>query len=514
MVLSKLLLAALAVTAHLAKAEVVVGADPLVKYSKCDNAQQIQISEAWFDALEIAGEGKGGSFGDWKGDAEIDYFGPPVLNHPHQRNIQANGKRKELLTNAAALSRPWWFRPTQIKIHARCDDWADKCGNKGPMAYTSQNCPDGGLTCITFCREFFDLPSLRDTLDYARPMKNDDVVKLHMTTYQSRASSMLHELLHLSEVSFPLGHIYDRFIRYKTHEGKDVVTQAIGPYWTKVLARVDLLNRNDTLGFPINADNVVQYALSKYVYKALNVYPYYPIALSKKLGDGDKTQAPGWEIIDNKLQGNATLINDRILSAVDPQPSESINATTAPIHDLMNNNADYFDNVVLNLESFIQHDKYPKMYFTGDRNEIYPTNRPPLTNKSEYVKGDENLHCAVSETLDRGRGNVAVDIAERHIDDACSKLKDKALSPMATGVPLSYQFTNDKDSNALWIGAFWNTGDDDCRVESKISEDECKNQLRTCLNGCQLDTHTQKEGGSRIKNCIIYRIGVEGRTTL
>ncbi|KAK2848496.1 hypothetical protein FQN49_005670 [Arthroderma sp. PD_2] len=218
MALSKLLLAALAVAANVVNSEVVVAVNPLINYSHCNATQQNQIYEAWFDALKIANVAKDG-FGDWKGDAEIEYFGPPSLNHPHQRNIQvvgvANEKRKDLLSRAAGLSRPWWSEPTQSKIHANCDDWAKKCKDGGPVAYTSQRCPGGESVCITFCTGFFPQPSLNDVLANALSLENENVEKLHMNTYQSRGSALLHEILHISDISFPLGHVYDRLVRFK-----------------------------------------------------------------------------------------------------------------------------------------------------------------------------------------------------------------------------------------------------------------------------------------------------------
>ncbi|KAM5501788.1 hypothetical protein McanMca71_004957 [Microsporum canis] len=455
MVLSKLLLACLAVTANLANAEVVAGSTPLVKYSSCNKMQQNQIYEAWFDALKIANEGKGG-FGDWKGDAEIEYFGPPALNHPYQRGIQ------DLLTRAAGLYRPWWFKPTLSRIHARCDDWENKCQQRGLAVYSSHGCTEGEAICINFCDGFFDLPSLNDVINTARPLKDDDIVKLHMATYQSR-------------------------VRFETHEGKTVMAPAIGPYWTKVVARVDLLNTNNTSGFPINT-------------------------LSKTLGQNNETQGPGWEVIDGKLQGNGTLISGHMLSAVDTQPLEWNNDTIAPF-DQVFNDPNYLSHVVLPLEKFIEHDRYPQTFFTGGRMETSPNGSPQLTPKSNYTKGDENLHCANEEITDEGY--VTVQFAEESIDDACSKLKDIALGPKNTGIQNSYEFIDaEKQHSALWAGAFWNTGDVGCQTDRNVAEDECKEQLRECLNGCQVDTTSVKKGGSRVNNCIIYRLGVERNPTL
>ncbi|KAM5444577.1 hypothetical protein MferCBS31731_000030 [Microsporum ferrugineum] len=505
MVLSKLLLACLAVTANLANAEVVAGSTPLVKYSSCNKMQQNQIYEAWFDALKIANEGKGG-FGDWKGDAEIEYFGPPALNHPYQRGIQ------DLLTRAAGLYRPWWFKPTLSRIRARCDDWENKCQQKGLAVYSSHGCTEGEAICINFCDGFFDLPSLNDVINTARPLKDDDIVKLHMATYQSRGSSMLHGLFHLQDVSWPIHRPTDRLVRFETHEGKTVMAPAIGPYWTKVVARVDLLNTNNTSGFPINTDNLVQYSVAKYIHKNLNVHPYYPIALSKTLGQNNETQGPGWEVIDGKLQGNGTLISGHMLSAVDTQPLEWNNDTIAPF-DQVFNDPNYLSHVVLPLEKFIEHDRYPQTFFTGGRMETSPNGSPQLTPRSNYTKGDENLHCANEEITDEGY--VTVQFAEESIDDACSKLKDIALGPKNTGIQNSYEFIDaEKQHSALWAGAFWNTGDVGCQTDRNVAEDECKEQLRECLNGCQVDTTSVKKGGSRVNNCIIYRLGVERNPTL
>ncbi|KAK2848495.1 hypothetical protein FQN49_005669 [Arthroderma sp. PD_2] len=269
----------------------------------------------------------------------------------------------------------------------------------------------------------------------------------------------------------------------------------------------------NSLGFPINAGNVAQYALAKYVNKALKVHPYYPIALSKKLGEKNETQTLGWEVIDGKLQANETLISKFMLSDVGLQPPSSENATTDQWHDLTDN-PHVFENGVLNLENFIPHDKYPQGFFTGDRKEIDPTSPVQVSPTGKYAKDDENLHCTYDEAMESDKGAVIVDFAERNIDDACSKLKDQSLGPRNTGFQYPYEFEDaEKKANALWVGAFWNTGDELCKAERKVAENECKDQLRKCLNGCQVNTTTLKKGGSRINSCIVYRLGVEHKPT-
>ncbi|KAM5474224.1 hypothetical protein MferCBS49748_000643, partial [Microsporum ferrugineum] len=241
-------------------------------------------------------------------------------------------------------------------------------------------------------------------------------------------------------------------------------------------------------------------------------HPYYPIALSKTLGQNNETQGPGWEVIDGKLQGNGTLISGHMLSAVDTQPLEWNNDTIAPF-DQVFNDPNYLSHVVLPLEKFIEHDRYPQTFFTGGRMETSPNGSPQLTPRSNYTKGDENLHCANEEITDEGY--VTVQFAEESIDDACSKLKDIALGPKNTGIQNSYEFIDaEKQHSALWAGAFWNTGDVGCQTDRNVAEDECKEQLRECLNGCQVDTTSVKKGGSRVNNCIIYRLGVERNPTL
>ncbi|EFR00054.1 hypothetical protein MGYG_03060 [Nannizzia gypsea CBS 118893] len=500
-----LLIAGLAATVSLASADVAVGGGSLVKYTNCNKMQQNQIYEAWFDSIKIANEGKG-NFGDWKGDAEIEYFGPPGLNHPYQRSIQ------EILMRAASLSRPWWFRPTSTRIHARCDDWQKKCAQNGPALYVSRFCTEGEGICINFCDGFFNLPSLNDVVNAARPLKNDDIFKLHMATYQSRGSSMLHGLLHLPDVSFPERHINDRVLQFRTTEGKTAVAQAIGPYWTKVLARIDLLNSNSSsLTFPINADNLVQYSLAKYIYGNLKIHPYYPIALSKTLGPNNETQGLGWELADGKIEGNTTMIGGFISPA--DAPVLQLNNITIASFDEVGNDPNYLKHFGLPLETFIEYGKYPASYFTGDRAEAKPAGRPQLTVKGNYTKPDENLHCAIDEVT--GEGYVTVDFAESSINDACSKFNDLPLGLNSTGTQNSYEFVDaEKQHNALWVGASWNTADPGCLTNRNVVEEECKDQLRRCLNGCQADTTTLKKGGSRVNNCIIYRLGVERNPSL
>jgi hypothetical protein len=83
----KLFFWGLAVAACVTHAQdVVAEGTRLVKYTGCSKQQENQIYEAWFDALKLAKAAKGNF--KWDEEAEVDFFGPPALNQPEQKNIQ------------------------------------------------------------------------------------------------------------------------------------------------------------------------------------------------------------------------------------------------------------------------------------------------------------------------------------------------------------------------------------------------------------------------------------------
>jgi hypothetical protein len=97
-----------------------------------------------------------------------------------------------------------------------------------------------------------------------------------MNTYQSRGKlallsigkvdantiyvgyAFLHEMFHIDYVSAPGGgiHVLDRSVKVKNSAGPDFWKPAYGPYWTKILARIQ--SRNPGVGYNVltNGDKI------------------------------------------------------------------------------------------------------------------------------------------------------------------------------------------------------------------------------------------------------------------
>lgn len=62
----------------------------------------------------------------------------------------------------------------------------------------------------------------------------------------------------------------------------------------------------------------------------------------------------------------------------------------------------------------------------------------------------------------------------------------------------------------VWLGALWNIGDLNCPQGRGVNESECNDQLSTVLNGCDTESITNKYGGSRVNQCVVWAMGIDG----
>lgn len=131
----------------------------------------------------------------------------------------------------------------------------------------------------------------------------------------------------------------------------------------------------------------------------------------------------------------------------------------------------------------------------------------PVPPDSEFVSFDR-LQCASNEATDSNYVSVA--FATPHISDACGMFNGITLNPTTqNAVILPYAYDgSDGIVHFMWLGARFDTVDSGCTGERTITEDECRTQLLTCLNGCNTHTTIYKLGGAVIENCIIYSLEV------
>ncbi|EGD88633.1 hypothetical protein H112_03552 [Trichophyton rubrum D6] len=86
--------------------------------------------------------------------------------------------------------------------------------------------------------------------------------------------SILNGLLDLLDISFPGRHINDSLQQFLTAEDKKFVAPIYGCSGLLAVSK---------------ADNLLQYSLTEYIYKYLNIHLFYPVALTKTLGPNNET---------------------------------------------------------------------------------------------------------------------------------------------------------------------------------------------------------------------------------
>lgn len=228
---------------------------------------------------------------NWNEAAALEFLGPPGLNKPQQAQIQA------VLANVATMIYPY-LNPFQHALHVRCDDPKKRCQNREsndrcepdppnedeeperlPNAYSDNIDPNDGEPMINFCEGFMNLRSLADGYSYGSAWRIPE--KYRIDNYNNRATTFIHEMLHLnlaadSNHDTPNPQIYDLTVAVKAGSQDDALNfPAYGGIATKMVARAD---PNPGYYVQRNAENLAFFALAKYIMSRNgNIYPHLPV---------------------------------------------------------------------------------------------------------------------------------------------------------------------------------------------------------------------------------------------
>ncbi|KIW10169.1 hypothetical protein PV08_11130 [Exophiala spinifera] len=264
-------------------------------FNGCDNVQTANIKEAYNDFKTLSNTEGVLSNIDWNSAAALEYLGPPGFNKKQRKQIQA------VFANAATVYPGSFANPFRLWIRVRCDDPFKKCTDdcnppqdpppQDPLsslnAYSKNQDPDDpDSPMVNFCNPFFQKRSLTNA--YAFGSAQTGAAKFDIDNYINRAETMFHELLHIDNVADSVGgvpnpSVDDLTITYtfRNQNGKLFTFDrtAYGSARCKLLARFKPGVGDFSTGYYVqrNAENLVYYALAKYVQKKLGAYPHIPV---------------------------------------------------------------------------------------------------------------------------------------------------------------------------------------------------------------------------------------------
>ena len=248
----------------------------LIGFHGCTTSEKIAITSGWQQSWKIMNHvntvAQNGI--DFNEAASVEFLGPPAFNQQEQSDFNAVFKQLSTI-------QPGWGGWFAWQLGVRCDDFKKMCPcniNTGVIAYTVQDDPKYRRPSITFCPEYFNLPTLDSKIQqWADKSQNFPFEYADLGNYyRNQGITWVHELLHVDWAALNgIPHISDVRIGFKSNR-KMVWFDAYGPKLAKSLARISGATGFWTLR---NADNLSLYALAKYVQKHLgNIYPHLPLA--------------------------------------------------------------------------------------------------------------------------------------------------------------------------------------------------------------------------------------------
>ncbi|KAF6219988.1 hypothetical protein HO133_003813 [Letharia lupina] len=300
----------------------------LYGYDGCDNADWEEyyygyIDEGYYDSWLIANAAGVKSGINFNSAPAVEYLGPPGLNGPQQKQMQA------VFANMATMIYSY-KNPVQHWLHVRCDDPLKRCQRRPPgnpcvpnpqnpgqqprptpFAYSRNSDPDDGYPMINFCRGYFKRASLASKLATGTALPVPD--RYNLANYNCRAQTFFHELTHLdlaADSPSPNPYVNDLTIAIDLNSGTGipatVYTVAYGTANAKILARYQ---ENTGYYTQQNADNLAYYALALYVMsKNGNIYPHLPLVTSELNGPPWK-DVPIGTVAEFITGGDKTYLN-------------------------------------------------------------------------------------------------------------------------------------------------------------------------------------------------------------
>ncbi|KAF2261270.1 hypothetical protein CC78DRAFT_608635 [Lojkania enalia] len=317
----------------------------LVGFEGCNTNQGDQkdkINEAFQQAKKVFDVVRAANI-DWNSAAAVEFLGPPGFNQNMQSVIQG------IIWDVAKVNGGSIH--DDFSINVRCDDLSKFCGTNN-FAYTTQRGPDGSgynTGSITFCKRFFDSPSLDEAVEAGKREFNWQK-KYNMNTYdEARAVTFIHELLHIDWVASaerygPNLHVKDWEIEFYDHENHDKKEKVAvyGARMAKTLARWNDRTKSPQPGRFIarSAENLALYTLAIYMTGQLGAYPHLPIVNTKPNKEPNFNNENAFEIDSNgNIFANSTFPQDiEILSTSEDSAETAL------------------------IESFLDDSEYPQSY--------------------------------------------------------------------------------------------------------------------------------------------------------
>ncbi|KAF2108591.1 hypothetical protein BDV96DRAFT_605644 [Lophiotrema nucula] len=210
---------------------------------------------------------------NWESQAVADYFGPKAMNRGQRERIY-DTFNKAIDTKRHFWS-DWW---NDRYVFVFCRDIRKACRDDSP-GYTLTNDATHGYPYIVYCPAFFK--SLSDHQTLVDKIKKDESgqKKLNVKNLRSRATTVLHEWLHIKGYSSTV-----------CEGGCDDTDQWIGPngnekVQTYKAGRTKLLASKDVEKAARTNDNYAYFAMSMWMQKNFDTYPPYP-----KMWDNSKSR--------------------------------------------------------------------------------------------------------------------------------------------------------------------------------------------------------------------------------
>ncbi|KAI9847632.1 MAG: hypothetical protein M1837_002206 [Sclerophora amabilis] len=221
---------------------------------------------------------------DFSKQAAIDFFGPEAQNYPHQQRIFDSMYKAGDAYPGWGFS-DWWHNRY---VALSCLDPKGICKSGKYGAYFDTANRDYGYPLVEFCPEFFTVLVSHD--EAVKKIDEDQNLQQNVANLRSQASTFMHELLHIN------------WGTAQECPGKKACRdnwQIIGdkPIKTYKSGRAKLLAQRDVLLAAQNNDNLVYYAMTKFMEKRYNQYPKYPSAWdpekSREENENREKEEPG-----------------------------------------------------------------------------------------------------------------------------------------------------------------------------------------------------------------------------
>ncbi|PMD26040.1 hypothetical protein NA56DRAFT_699124 [Hyaloscypha hepaticicola] len=394
----------------------VVQSEKIVEYTNCNTTKQKMIVDAWYSAMEIANNRMLQHF-NW----HIDGIG----ELGRLMSVAMTGSQ-----GAPIRSGKFWPTPTI------------------PVARSSHEHPLLGMTQLTFALSSSTSyqPVLLPWLGGGTPFleRRED-----LTNYQCQGYALLYGLFHLNSLSKvgSQGHIYDRNIRYRIHDGTLVSRQAYGPTYCKILASW----ANDNFGSYIVTNGL--YHLS-WVRKKIGLYPRFPNR------DG-LTQDPN---LPPNLAAAFSTVNDKLIvnkTALLPYIQGPIVQTFDYLDGTCDEDFTDCSYATISSLTIDMMDPFANSTATGDTASEFnsPDSYQAMNIDAYILPSDPNLDCFKGKGIDwTQQPSVPQPFSTTQIANFCNLTQGIPMSN-ATQDVIDTMYPVPATTFNLWLQAGWQIGD-------------------------------------------------------